>query len=367
MPVSFDSRQILFRKIRKNTIPNIFSNHEFNRTYNPNASCGISRQCLTGFPPAVSIRNAPFGPKFFFLRTGCTMDRNYYLAANKPSPPRFDALHTTDSRPSRVCRHALRTSGGESCAPILRPLLPTHELRPAGAHGRHGRGQGDARPAAGRHGLDRQQGRHAAGNDRQGGFLPYHGRLPLRPDFPRFGRPGGHLRGLQAVQKTLRKHRIPGTDRGQNGGRRTVDRAGRGRRAAGRHGLPGRHDGLQRGVVQNHGRRPFRGAAETAAGRRDQGQQDLRRRAGGQTGADRREKPLRLENLLRTHRPRSLGRPERAGLRGFQPRGKAPGGQHGRKGEGDGRRNQVEARLHPGRESGGHARREPRKGLLGSA
>ena len=88
---------------------------------------------------------------------------------------------------------------------------------------------------------------------------------------------------------------------------------------------------------------------------------------GGQTGADRREKPLRLENLLRTHRPRSLGRPERAGLRGFQPRGKAPGGQHGRKGEGDGRRNQVEARLHPGRESGGHARREPRKGLLGSA
>lgn len=59
------------------------------------------------------------------------MDGNYYLAANKPSPPRFDALHTTDSRPSRVCRHALRTSGGESCAPILRPLLPTHELRPA--------------------------------------------------------------------------------------------------------------------------------------------------------------------------------------------------------------------------------------------
>ena len=103
------------------------------------------------------------------------------------------------------------------------------------------------------------------------------------------------------------------------------------------------------------------------AGRRDQGQQDLRRRAGGQTGADRREKPLRLENLLRTHRPRSLGRPERAGLRGFQPRGKAPGGQHGRKREGDGRRNQVEARLHPGRESGGNARREPRKGLLGSA
>lgn len=115
------------------------------------------------------------------------MDGNYYLAANKPSPPRFDALHTTDSRPSRVCRHALRTSGGESCAPILRPLLPTHELRPAGAHGRHGRGQGDAQPAAGRHGLARQQGRHAAGNDRQGGFLPHHGRLPLRPDFPRLG------------------------------------------------------------------------------------------------------------------------------------------------------------------------------------
>ena len=322
----------------------------------------FNRISACGFDPKRPIR-----AEISFLRTGCTMNGNYYLAANKPSPPRFDALHTTDSRPSRVCRHALRTSGGESCAPILRPLLPTHELRPAGAHGRHGRGQGDARPAAGRHGLDRQPGRHAAGNDRQGGFLPHHGRLPLRPDFPRLGRPGGHLRGLQAVQKTLRKHRIPGTDRGQNGGRRTVDRAGRGRRAAGRHGLPGRHDGLQRGVVQNHGRRPFRGAAETAAGRRDQGQQDLRRRAGGQTGADRREKPLRLENLLRTHRPRSLGRPKRAGLRGFQPRGKAPGGQHGRKGEGDGRRNQVEARLHPGRESGGHARREPRKELLGSA
>ena len=269
----------------------------------------FNRISACGFDPKRPIR-----AEISFLRTGCTMNGNYYLAANKPSPPRFDA-----------------------------------------------------RPAAGRHGLDRQPGRHAAGHDRQGGFLPYHGRLPLRPDFPRLGRPGGHLRGLQAVQKTLRKHRIPGTDRGQNGGRRTVDRAGRGRRAAGRHGLPGRHDGLQRGGVQNHGRRQFRGAAETAAGRRDQGQQDLRRRAGGQTGADRREKPLRLENLLRTHRPRSLGRPERAGLRGFQPRGKAPGGQHGRKGEGDGRRNQVEARLHPGRESGGHARREPRKGVLGSA
>ena len=118
---------------------------------------------------------------------------------------------------------------------------------------------------------------------------------------------------------------VPGTDRGQNGGRRTVDRAGRGRRAAGRHGLPGRHDGLQRGAFKTMADDRFAELLKQLPGVEIKDNKIYAGGAGDQTGADRREKPLRLENLLRTHRPRSLGRPERAGLRDFSPEAKRLG------------------------------------------
>ena len=246
-----------------------------------------------------------------------------------------------------------------------RGRTPRSGLRPRGAYDDRCPRPGDAGTALRSHRDGHQRSGHAARRDGKEPQRPLGG-VCVRQDLPRLGDARGAVRRLPDLQPTLRSRRIFGIHRRRHGDRRAADRPGDRPRRAGRHGLPRRHDHLQRIGLPDAGRRPAGGAAAAAARGRGARQPHLCRRQGGPPHLCRRPQPLRAADRGGAHRPAGRRCPARAHLRGAESRGKTYGQRHGPQREGHGRGDAVETRRRAGRRALGLGGRKPRKGLLGT-